>query len=299
MKVVRSFNLLFFLFFFKPLISLGATPVLDATGYALSLDTAPKRVVTLIPSLGEISAMILGESLAKQRMVGVSDYTDYPSFLKKVDTVGSYFRFSIEKVVSLKPDLVLATKDGNPKDRVLHLRSLGIPVFVVDTGNLEQVIESFKSIGALLGFRDRGTLASEKLRRGLDALREQSAKKKRKVLLQVGSQPLVIAGGSSLLNELVEIAGGVNVFSDLKKRYPKVSKEAIFERNPEMILIFSMGQEKKFYEEMKLDWMKYSSLHSVKKRTVFVVEGDSLLRPSDRLLDGVRRLQKVISDAKI
>src|SRR6478672_2161638 len=105
----------------------------------------PRRIVTLAPSLAELAADLAGEKI--ERIVGVSEYTDFPPALKKVESIGPYHKFNLEKVVSLKPDLVLATSDGNSRDQVLHLRELGVPVVVVETQSLAQVVSSIRLIG--------------------------------------------------------------------------------------------------------------------------------------------------------
>ena len=127
--------------------------ITDVTGAKIVLSAPPKRIVTLVPSLGELAADILEDQM--NRIVGVSDYTDFPPVLKRRTSIGSYVRFNIESVVVLRPDVVLATTDGNPKDRVLQLREAGVPVVVVGTGSFDEIFKSILLVGRALGYPGR------------------------------------------------------------------------------------------------------------------------------------------------
>src|SRR5262245_40620061 len=118
LKIAKKIpSLAFLLLLFSSWCS--AREITDATQTKVVLVDRPNRIVTLSPSLGELAADLLGDNL--DRLVGVSEFTDYPPALKKVNSVGPYHQFNLERVLALKPDLVLATLDGNPRDRVLHL----------------------------------------------------------------------------------------------------------------------------------------------------------------------------------
>ncbi|MFL5815792.1 MAG: helical backbone metal receptor, partial [Bdellovibrionia bacterium] len=137
-----------------------ARDLTDALGTQVKVVDHPVRVVTLAPSLGELASDLLGESI--ERIVGVSDYTDYPPALTKVKNVGSYARFNLEAVVALKPDLVLATSDGNSRDQIDHLRELHLPVLVVKTSSFSEIDQSIEILAKALDEQKTG-----------DALRKQ------------------------------------------------------------------------------------------------------------------------------
>lgn len=171
--------------------------IIDSTGFKQNIPASPKRIITLVPSLGELAAEILQADSG--RIVGVSEYTDYPPSLRDVVSVGAYTRINIEKISSLKPDLVLATKDGNPKDQVLHLREIGIPVLVVSTLSLREVSDSIQLVSDALGFSTRGTYLVQRLQRGIDNIKKHSTNRpSRKILLQLDDNPLVVVGGGNV-----------------------------------------------------------------------------------------------------
>lgn len=170
-----------------------ANLVVDSTGTQVSLADLPSRVVSLAPSLGELAADLLAQDI--QRIVGVSEYTDYPPALKKVMSVGPYHQFNLERVVSLKPDLVLATSDGNSKDQIQHLRELKIPVVVVQTGNFKEVAESIRLVSRALGRPKLGFEMAEDFSKSMQKfIMRGKGHSQIPVMLQVGDDPLVVVG---------------------------------------------------------------------------------------------------------
>ena len=133
-----------------PLVSsvAWATDLTDVTGTAVHVQSHPVRIITLAPSLAELVCEFFGNG---DRIVGVSEYTDFPPELKKIKTIGPYSHVNLETVFALKPDLVLATLDGNSKDQIGHLRELGVPVIVVATETFPQIENSITLISTALG----------------------------------------------------------------------------------------------------------------------------------------------------
>jgi ABC-type Fe3+-hydroxamate transport system substrate-binding protein len=230
-------------------------------------------------------------------MIGVSEYTDFPSQLIKKNTIGPYHQFSVERVISLKPDLVLATLDGNPKDRVLRLREMGIPVVVVDTESFKEIENAILLVATSLGESASGKKIVQQLRLGLDRFRKKAiARKPIKVLLQVGSDPIVIAGKKSFLNACLELLGAKNLYEDLHLRYPRPSMEDIISKNPDIILIAALGKEMSPYVEMAKKWNQFSRLQAVKMKRVHVLKSDELLRPTLRILEGLSKLERILDE---
>lgn len=273
--------------------------LIDATKTKVTLVDGPRRIVTLAPSLAEVAADILGSDV--DRIVGVSDRTDEPPILAQRPSVGSFVRFSIEKVISLKPDLVLAITDGNPKDSVERLRELKVPVVVVSCGTVAEIKESFVLIGQALGREKVGIKLSDQLQKGIDAIRAKgsggmrSAGKGPRIALQVGYDPLVVAAQRTFLHEALEIVGAQNAFGDLKLTYPKPSLEEFIKRDPDQIIVLAMDQDLTPYEKAAKRWEEFKQLSAVRKHRISVVRADALVRPSMRLLEGLSLLQKAVS----
>ena len=270
-----------------------AKTIVDVTQTQVQVPEYPKRVVTLAPSLGELAADLVGADL--ERIVGVSEYTDYPPGLKKVPSVGPYTRFSLEKVMSLKPDLVLATSDGNSKEQVAHLRELGLPVIVVRTENFKEIEESIRLVASALDAASLGDRRISQLRSGLQKFRSRAKSHKPfKVLLQVGDQPLFVAGKLSFLQDTLETIGSVNVYGDKEAAYPRPSVEDVLHRNPDLIVVIALGRELKTYREMAQRWHQFPQLEAVKKHRVYVLRNDAIVRPTLRILEGLSHLEKMI-----
>ena len=297
-KIINQKIILFILF---QTINASAIELIDATSHKLSMPTPPKRIVTLAPSLGELAADLLGENI--DRIVGVSENTDYPPMLGKIFSVGPYSRFNFEKILSLKPDLAIATKDGNLKDQVLHLRGMGIPVLVVSTENLSQVQESIKLVSIALGKQAQGLQMVQQLQNGLKHIKNRAADrlqktKKKTILFQLGDSPFITVGNKSFLNEVIETIGATNIFSDLNTGYPRPSLEETVKRNPDVILILDFNNESdktnSTLNQMKSHWQRFKTMNAVKNKEIKIIKSDSLLRPTLRLLEGLSILERAV-----
>lgn len=270
-----------------------AIEVVDVTGFHLNIKARPKRIVSLIPSLGELAAEILQEDLG--RIVGVSEFTDFPPVLKDKPSVGSYARFSIEKVVSLKPDLVLGTKDGNSRDQILHLRELGLPVLVVSTETLIEVEESILLVAMALGLEDRGRAVRSQLKNGIANIKSRAkGRPGTKVLLQIGDQPLIVVGKKSFLHEALKTIGAENVYGGVDISYPRPSLEDVVARNPDVIVVLALSGDTGLFERMAKAWQRFPKMKAVTNARIKVVQGDTVLRPSLRLLEGLSLLEKAV-----
>lgn len=285
----------------------SATPaqarlITDATGAKTELAKRPKRIVTLAPALGELAADILGTDLTP--IVGVSEYTDYPVALKKVPEVGSYVRFNIEKVVALKPDLVLATLDGNSKDQIQHLRELKIPVVIISSMTLKDVSESIKLVANALGLPTQGKALSEKLEQGLaDARARAQSRRARdiplpRVVLEVGDDPLVVVGKGTFIHEVIETVGAENIFAGSPVHYPRPSLEQVMSVDPDLILLITMGDDPNYTKRLAGRWDRFPKLKAVAKHRVKIIDGNLIARPSLRLLQGLPMLEEAIYGQK-
>ncbi len=274
-----------------------AREVVDATQAHVLLKEKPQRVITLAPSLGELVADLLGGEL--ERLIAVSEHSDYPPALKRKSSIGPYHQFNLEKVLALKPDLVLATTDGNPRDPVIHLRELGVPVITVQTGSFQEVQESMRLVGLALGVSSLGDQMAKQLEVGIQNIRKKSQKKSKqhsslRVMLQVGDDPLVVVGSGSFLSSALEVTGAQNIYEKAQVRYPKPSLEDVIQKNPDVIVIMAVGSDLSVYERMAQKWKQLAGLKAVINRKVFVLRSDALLRPTLRLLEGISLLSRTL-----
>jgi iron complex transport system substrate-binding protein len=192
--------------------------------------------------------------------------------------------------MALKPDLCLAIKDGNPIAVIRRLEGLGVPVFAVSPQNLEQVARTIFDIGSVLGASDQARVLSDDMRKRIEAVKStvSKAKVRPKVFFQIGVAPIVSVGDGTFINELIDLAGGVNLTKG-DAAYPRLTREKVISLAPDVFIITSMARGKTF-ESVKAKWQKWPSIPAVKKGRIHLVDSDIVDRPTPRLVDGLEML---------
>ena len=177
----------------------------DQAGRKVSVPENPRRVVSLAPSITEI-IFALG---AGDRLKGVTEYSDHPSEARFLPKVGSYVHLDLERIVSLKPDLCIAVRDGNPKNEVAQLEAFGIPVYAVDPRSLKTTVDTVLEIGRLLNDTQNAQSLANQMRARIKNVKERVAAtaKRPRVFFQIGTAPLISAGTDTLIGELIAAAG--------------------------------------------------------------------------------------------
>jgi iron complex transport system substrate-binding protein len=270
-----------------------AREVTDPLGRALIVPDSPLRVVALAPSVTEI-VYALGQ---ERRLIGVTEYSDFPPEAKGLYTVGSYVKLDLERIVALKPDLCIAIKDGNPKDAVERLMGLNIPVYAVDPRSLDTVLYTIEKVGILLEAEDRAQTLVNSLQGRISRVSEIVARAERhpKVFIQIGLTPIVSVGTHTFIHELIERAGGINLASG-EAPYPRFSREQVLALAPDVIVITSMEKSSNF-EQAKADWLQWPGLPAARDQRIFIEDANLFNRPSPRLVEGLERLARLIHPA--
>ena len=270
--------------------ALLAGSVIDQVGRTLEVPENPVRIITLAPSITEI-IYDLGQ---EKRLVGVTQYSTYPSEAKALPRIGSYVRPDIEKIIALKPDLCLATKDGNPKHIVDKIVSLGIPVYVINPRNLKQIMDTITRLGFLLHSEQAAAELVADMEKRIGQVQSQVKKglHKPRVFFQIDAEPLFSAGTNTFINELIELAGGINTAAG-EVSYPRYSWEDIIVLQPEIVLISSMAGGLA-PEYLLKSWKRWSLLSAVKNEQIFVVDAELFDRPTPRLVDGLEVIAAII-----
>ena len=278
------------LIFLLQAVLLIAGSVTDQVGRTLVVPENPTRVIALAPSITEI-IYDLGQ---EKRLVGVTQYSTYPSEAELLPRVGSYVRLDIEKIVALKPDLCLATKDGNPKHIVDKIVSLGIPIYVINPQNLQQIMDTITRLGSLLhAEQTAAALVSDMEKRiGQVQARVKNMPDRPRVFFQIDAEPLFSAGTDTFIHELIELAGGINTTAG-EVSYPRYSWEDIIVLQPEIVLISSMAGGLA-PEYLLNSWKKWNLLSAVKNDQVFVVDAELFDRPTPRLINGLEVIAAII-----
>ena len=267
-----------------------AGEVTDQVGRTLDVPDNPTRIIALAPSITEI-IYDLGQ---EKRIVGVTQYSTYPLEAGSLPRVGSYVRLDIEKIVALKPDLCLATKDGNPKHIVDKIVSLGIPVYVVNPRNLQQIMDTITRLGSLLHAEQAAAdLVSDMAKRiGRIQAQVKRGSYKPRVFFQIDAEPLFSAGTDTFIHELIELAGGINTTAG-DVSYPRYSWEDIIVLQPDIVLISSMAGGLA-PEYLVNSWKRWNLLSAVKNDRIFVVDAELFDRPTPRLVDGLEVIAAII-----
>jgi len=279
-----------FTFFFSSAASASDKIATDEAGRGVTVPDDPRRVISFAPSITEIIFALGREDCLK----GVSQFSDFPSEATRLPSVGSYIRLDLEKIVALRPDLCFATKDGNPKDVVGRLTGLGIPVYVVDPKNLEAVIESIRRIGDVLNASAKADAIIEQMRFRISRVKSVVANASRRpgVFFQIEISPIVSVGDSTFINELIELAGGINLAKG-PTPYPRFSREQVLALAPEVLIITSMARGGRF-EDVKREWSRWPTIPAVQNHRVLMVDSNLFDRPSPRLVDALEILARLI-----
>ena len=268
----------------------GNRTVIDLLGRKIVLSDNPSRVIALAPSITEI-VFALGQG---HRLVGVTRYSDFPSEAKEIQRVGSYVDLDIERIVSLEPDLCIATKDGNSREVVLRLETLNIPVYAVEPRDLVSVMDTIIEIGGLLNVSGTAGKLVKTMRSRIDSIDSlvSKADNRPRVFFQIGVSPIVSVGTHTYIHELIVRAGGENLAQG-KVPYQRFSWERVLMLSPEVFIITSMGRGRNF-EKLIARWRRWPDLPAVRDNRIIVVDSNILDRPSPRLVEGLELLARVI-----
>ena len=271
-------------------VDLAARAVIDQLGRNVRVPETPRRVVSLAPSITEIIFSIQRQDL----LVGVSRFSDYPAAAREITKVGSYVHLDLERIVSLRPDLCIAIKDGNPREIAERLEGMGIPVYAVNPQNLATVLEAISEIGALLNAESQAHHLLEELRGRIHHIDQlvSTAAYRPKVFFQIGIAPIVSAGADTFIHELVEYAGGINL-AQTEKGYPRFSREQVLGLAPEILIITSMARGGLF-EEVRSEWLGWKNMPAARDGHIYIEDANLFNRPSPRLVEGLELLTRLI-----
>jgi len=262
----------------------------DALGREIEMESNPKRIIPLAPSLTEILYYLgLGDYV-----VGVPDFSYYPPEALEKPRIGSYVDPNIEKILSLSPDLIIVTKDGNLPGPVYLLEQANIPVYVVNPRSIKDVISTIDEIGGLCGVSEKASQLVDELNKRLESIKTAVVSGQRPmVFLQINISPIMTVNKNTIHNDIINLAGGINMTTDEPMTYPRISIEEVINKKPDIILISSMERGGEFEKERK-EWMKWTSIPAVKNKRIYLIDSDLIDRPSQRIIDGLEAMARLI-----
>ena len=262
--------------------------VTDEAGRRVRVPVRPQRIVTLAPNLTEI-VYAVG---AGNRLVGNTTYCDYPPEARQVEKIGDTLQPNIERIVALRPQLVLVSTASQLEAFTRQLNEQGIAFYVTDPRTLEDVFRSIKSLGELLDESERGQRLVDELRARAAAVeRAVQASKPVKVFYQVSAAPLYTIGREAFLTDLIRRAGGQSVTADVPGAFPRYSDEAALGTQPEAI-IMSVDSSMDQHNARPAQSLKKSP--AVLSGRVYGINGDLLSRPGPRLVDGLEQIARAL-----
>ncbi len=264
--------------------------VTDQLGRDVHIPQPPRRIVTLAPSITEIVFYLgLGD-----RVVGVTRFSNYPDEANLKPRVGSYTDLNVERIISLAPDLVLGTRDGNQPGSVRLMEQAGLTVFILDTKDLDQVIETIVTVGRLCSISNKAIRMAGDLEHRIERLRQKvQSHPKPRVFFQINPRPIMSINKETFLHDLISLAGGRNIAAEATIKYPRISIEEVIQRKPEVIIVAGMKQGRSL-EEARRRWLEFPLIPAVKNGRVHLIDSDLTNRPSPRIVQGLETMARLI-----
>lgn len=274
-----------------PSINPPVISVIDDNQRTVTLARPAQRIVSLAPSLTEL----LYAAGAGAQVVGVSEYSDFPPAARTLPIVGRYDLLDMETIVALAPDLIVAWRSGNPRSAVQSLIDLGFNVYVAEPTTIASIADHIERFATLAGTQAAGLAAAEHFREALALLDNTYRNRKQvRVFYQVWNEPLISVGGNELINDIIRLCGGSNIFDDLGLA-PKVSEEAVLLRDPAVIIASGMDASRPAWLD---DWLRWPQLQAVANGHLYFVPPDLVQRHSLRVLSGTEQTCQHIEAAR-
>jgi len=277
-------RLLFFAALCQSLCAHGEISVVDDAGNTVRLAQPARRVIALAPHLTEMMFAVG----AGDRLVGQVSHSDFPAEAKSVPLVGDNLHVDLERVIALKPDLLIVWLHGSAGPQLEALRKLGIPLYYSEPHTLEQIEDTLVRIGQMVGSDARARQVAAGMREDLHKLSARYARQPVvRVFYQVWDKPLYTLNGKHFVSDVIRLCGGENVFADLATTAPVVSAEAVLKEAPEAVISGDMRQ----HDESGLTlWHRYPALLASQRDNLFAVDADLLVRPGPRIVAGAAKV---------
>lgn len=257
-------------------------------GHAAEPASIPQRIISLAPSTSEtLFALGMGD-----RIVGVTTFCDQPEEARAKPKIGGMSNPSLEAIVSLKPDLVVMTMDGNPQEVEERLRSMRISTYVWKARTLAELPEGIRDLGRVVGAAERADQLAHLVQDGIERFKKKHSRRapkdRKKVLLMIWPEPLIVAGPGTIMDDAVRLLGHENIAAAAKTSYPKYSLEEVIRQAPEVVFIGkASGMD---MQEVSRGILKRMSLVPAVRTGSVCYISDSLYRLGPRVVSGIEEL---------
>ncbi|MDI3323224.1 cobalamin-binding protein [Pontibacterium granulatum] len=265
--------------------------VVDDLGRPLVLPQAAKRVISLAPHITE-NLYSVG---AGDQIVAAVSYSDYPEAARALPRVGDFANLNIERILSLNPDLVIAWIDGSSAAQLERLEQLGIPVLRESPDSFAEIANSLRRLGTVTGNAHEAERVAADLEARVGHLRERFQEQTTlTVFYQLWHQPLITSNNSQLIDRIVRLCGGRNIFAERPEIAPRVNIEAVIAADPDVIL---SGVEK-HDPQWRQYWQRWTQMKAVEHGFLFTTDADQIHRATLRALAGAEAVCEQFDQAR-
>lgn len=265
----------------------------DDLGNEFVFDRIPQKIISTAPNLTEI----LFKLLLNDKIVGVTSRCDFPPEAKSKEIIGDMLSLNYEKIVSLQPDLVFITVEGNTKEMFRKLNDLGMRVFVSNPRDLKGIDKTISDLGKIFQIKETADSLLSDFHFRKEAIKKELKSYKKTSMFIVSLSPLILAGKNTFINEIINECGLKNIAANSIVPYPVFSREEVLNKNPEIILITNdlVTDSKKILNY----YPEWENITAVKKDQILFLQPDIFLRPGPRYIDAIESLYKKIKSIEL
>jgi iron complex transport system substrate-binding protein len=266
--------------------------VKDDVGNTITLAQPAKRIISLAPHVTE-DLFAIG---AGKLIVGAVNYSDYPPEANKIERIGGYNGFDLERIRALKPDLIIGWATGNPERQLDQIKGLGFPVFLTFSKKMADVPTVLERMGEMTGNQAGASKAAKQYRDQLALLEKTYAGRKPvRVFYQIWDRPLMTINNTQIISDVMRVCGGVNVFGTQRDLTPKVDVEAVLAANPDVIMT---SGEPGVKTDWLAPWKKWKNLKATQNNQFYILPKDSVNRMGPRLIEGGKAMCEALDKAR-
>lgn len=276
--------------FYTPLASAEAVSVKDDAGHTIKLAAPARRIISLAPHTTEL----LYAAGAGAQVIGVVEYSNYPPQAKQLPSIGSAAAFDLERIVAMKPDLLVAWSSGNSAAQIARLRSLGLTIFESEPHDFADVASNLERLAHLTGTDSIGNNAAAAFRTRQSQIEQRYQQRPPvRVFYQIWHDPLMTLNDKHMASAVVRMCGGVNIFGNLGPLAPTIGTEDVVRADPEAIMGYSDEVEK-----APTSWRRFPKMIAVARGNLFAINPDWMSRPGPRILDGAEALCRQLESVR-
>lgn len=265
-----------------------AITIKDDLGETIIVPPYSQRIISLAPNITEI----LFALKIDKKIVAITNFCNYPPQTRNKEKIGGYVNPNLEKIVSLKPDVVFAAF-GTPAIFLNNLKKLKIKVFATNPQTIQQTFVLIKNIGVITNTSSQAKKIITSMQNKLSAIKnkiKKSKQAKQKVLIIIWDNPLTTAGKNTLINDLIENAGGINIAHNFSLPYPTLNIEQVIKLNPDIIFLAGMGKDWKEKLSVIYKSKSWQVVKAVKNKKCFFLNPDIVFRAGPRLIFGLKQI---------